>query len=90
MTIDHNALLQAILVDPSDDLPRLAYADWCEEQGRTDCANFIRAQLALFHGPRGYKTEEECPRSLLSARPPATIVPLVMHTSWPWAPGAWL
>jgi len=58
------ALLQAILTDPSDDLPRLAYADWCEEHGHTDRANFIRAQLALFHGPRGYKTEQECPRSL--------------------------
>lgn len=61
---DHPALLQAILHDPLDDLPRLAYADWCEEQGHTDRANFIRAQLALFHGPRGYKTEQECPRSL--------------------------
>lgn len=58
------ALLQAILTDPSDDLPRLACADWCEEHGHTDRANFIRAQLALFHGPRGYRTEEECPRSL--------------------------
>ena len=26
------ALLQAILTDPSDDLPRLAYADWCGAQ----------------------------------------------------------
>lgn len=61
---DHDALLHAILTDPSDDLTRLAYADWCEEQGHTSRARFIQAQLALFHGPRGYKTEEECPRSL--------------------------
>lgn len=60
----HKALLHAILADPSDDLPRLAYADWCEEYGYINRANFVRVQLALFHGPRGYKTEQECPRSL--------------------------
>lgn len=45
------ALLEAILDDPADDLPRLAYADWCEEQGRTPAevlrATFIRAQLEI-------------------------------------------
>lgn len=40
------AILQAILVDPDDDLPRLAYADWCEENGQAERAKFIRSGLA--------------------------------------------
>lgn len=32
---DGAAILQAIIDDPADDLPRLAYADWLDEQGRT-------------------------------------------------------
>ena len=31
MTLE-DAFLQAILETPDDDLPRLAYADWLEEQ----------------------------------------------------------
>lgn len=44
---DHAALLRAILVDPADDLPRLAYADWCEENGQEDRGEFIRVQVEL-------------------------------------------
>lgn len=44
---DALALLAAILADPADDLPRLAYADWCEEQGDDARAEFIRCQIAL-------------------------------------------
>lgn len=44
-----DTLLQAIIDDPADDLPRLAFADWLEEQG-TDyaiiAANLIRKQIA--------------------------------------------
>ena len=42
------ALLAAIRADPEDDLPRLAFADWLEEQGNPESltrAEFIRAQL---------------------------------------------
>lgn len=42
---DGHALLRAILLDPSDDLPRLAYADWCEEAGDERRAVFVREQL---------------------------------------------
>jgi uncharacterized protein (TIGR02996 family) len=38
------ALLEAIWADPDDDLPRLAYADWLEEQGDLDRAELIRVQ----------------------------------------------
>src|SRR5262245_1993932 len=44
------ALLQAIRDNPDDDLPRLAHADWLEEQDTEvslACAGFIRAQIDL-------------------------------------------
>lgn len=41
------ALLRAILTDPADDMPRIAYADWLEESGDGARAEFIRVQLAL-------------------------------------------
>lgn len=67
------ALLAAILADPDDDLPRLAYADWCEEMGNQARADMIRAQLAdpndnltvpfddaIFHWKRGFIEEVHC------------------------------
>lgn len=46
-TTTERALLRAILEDPADDLPRLAYADWREETGDDDRAEFIRVQIEL-------------------------------------------
>ncbi len=40
-------LEQNILDNPNDDAPRLIYADWLEENGDTDRAEFIRVQIAL-------------------------------------------
>jgi uncharacterized protein (TIGR02996 family) len=44
-----DALLRAVLADPDDDAPRLIYADWLDEQGNCDRAEFIRVQVALAH-----------------------------------------
>src|SRR5262245_2269860 len=47
---EQDELLQAVLDQPDDDAPRLAYADWCAQQSdeptRTR-AEFIRAQIRL-------------------------------------------
>jgi uncharacterized protein (TIGR02996 family) len=43
MTHDE-AFLQAILESPDDDTPRLVYADWLDENGDSDRAEFIRVQ----------------------------------------------
>jgi uncharacterized protein (TIGR02996 family) len=43
---DHDALLAAIVDAPEDDLPRLAFADWCDEHGHGARAAFIRTQIA--------------------------------------------
>ncbi len=45
------ALYQAILADPEDDAPRLIYADWLEENGDPDRAEFIRVQMELARLP---------------------------------------
>jgi uncharacterized protein (TIGR02996 family) len=53
MTHDE-AFLQAILESPEDDTPRLVYADWLDEYGRSDRANFIRIQCELEKVPPGH------------------------------------
>ncbi len=47
------ALLAAIHDLPDDDLPRLAYADWMEEDGHERRAEFIRVHLAMDRTPKG-------------------------------------
>jgi uncharacterized protein (TIGR02996 family) len=48
-----DAFIQAIIDNPDDDSPRLVYADWLEENGRPERADFIRVQCALAHLPHG-------------------------------------
>jgi uncharacterized protein (TIGR02996 family) len=57
---DHDAILAAIIADPADDLPRLAYADWCEENGDDARAEFIRVQVALAKLDAELMDEEDC------------------------------
>ena len=45
---DRDALLAAIRENPDDDTPRLAYADWLDEQGGTSNeaqAEYIRLEI---------------------------------------------
>ena len=44
---DENAFLQAVIADPDDDAPRLIYADWLDENGESERAEFIRVQCHL-------------------------------------------
>jgi uncharacterized protein (TIGR02996 family) len=43
---DEEALLAAILAHPDEDTPRLMYADWLDEHGQPERAEFIRIQCA--------------------------------------------
>ncbi len=43
---EQEAFEAAIREHPEDDTPRLVYADWLDEHGEEDRANFIRAQCA--------------------------------------------
>ncbi len=45
-----DAFLQAILDAPDDDAPRLLFADWLDDHGDPDQAEFIRVQIALARG----------------------------------------
>src|SRR4051812_25885328 len=48
---DDDAFLRAIIDNPDDDLPRLVYADWLDEHGDPDRAEFIRLQCAMARPP---------------------------------------
>lgn len=47
MLSDRDALLAAIRANPDEDTPRLALADWLDENGDPDRAEFVRAQCEL-------------------------------------------
>ncbi len=52
---DEGSFLQAILANPADDLPRLVYADWLEEQQTDEAksrAEFLRGTAALLNESR--------------------------------------
>src|SRR5689334_10219352 len=43
----NSALESAVIADADDDTPRLVYADWLDENGDPDRAEFIRVQCRL-------------------------------------------
>src|SRR5262245_55658876 len=48
------ALLTAIIAHPDDDAPRLVYADWLQEHGNEEQAQYIRDAIQLARmGPKG-------------------------------------
>jgi uncharacterized protein (TIGR02996 family) len=47
---DGAALLRAILLNPADDVSRLVYADWLDENGQPHRAECIRAQIKYARG----------------------------------------
>lgn len=49
--VDNQAFIQAILANPTDDSPRLVYADWLEERGDSR-GEFLRIQTALTRMPK--------------------------------------
>jgi uncharacterized protein (TIGR02996 family) len=50
---DREAFLRAIWERPHDDLPRLIYADWLDEHGEPERAEFIRVQCEVAGGSPG-------------------------------------
>jgi uncharacterized protein (TIGR02996 family) len=45
-----DAFLDDIAARPDDDTPRLIYADWLDDHGDADWAEFIRVQCRLARG----------------------------------------
>ena len=48
---DELALLTAIIAHPEEDTPRLVFADWLEENGQPERAEFIRVQIEITRLP---------------------------------------
>lgn len=58
------SFIAAIVDDPDDDLPRLIMADWLDERGEHDRAEFVRVQCELAgHMPSCARAAEEQPDS---------------------------
>lgn len=55
MNPDERALLQAIIAGPDDDLPRLVYADWLDENDRPEVAQLIRLDRRTGGNNRGFE-----------------------------------
>src|SRR5262249_29478592 len=63
---DGEDLLRAIVATPEDDAPRLVYADWLDEHGVPDWAEFIRVQVELAATPgTGWRVMELTQRELV-------------------------
>ena len=58
---DRDGFLRAITAAPADDLPRLIYADWLDEHGESERAEFIRLQIQLAGHPAHHSAETGCP-----------------------------
>jgi uncharacterized protein (TIGR02996 family) len=61
------AFLQKIIDSPDDDAPRLVCADWLEEHGDPDRAEFIRVQCRLARGDGDPSTLRQREQQLLLA-----------------------
>ena len=53
MLSERQALYQSIIENPLEDTPRLVYADWLEENGESERAEFIRVQCRIESLPIG-------------------------------------
>ena len=56
---NEEAFLAAIKAAPTDDAPRLIYADWLDEQGRENQAAFIRKECSLRLSNAGLRKLEQ-------------------------------
>ena len=61
-------LLRSILLTPEDDLPRLVYADFLEEQGETERAEFIRVQIELARMGNPFSEADDSRHDILRRR----------------------
>ncbi len=84
---DDEAFLRAVIDNPDDDLPRLVYADWLDEHGEPDRAEFIRVQCAMARPPmtkadfeRRWARSEE----LLAVHKERWLGPLSEFVEWWW------
>src|SRR5947209_12547364 len=56
----HEPFLRAICESPDDDAPRLVFADWLDENGDAERAEFIRRHIRLALNPDDWRAERRC------------------------------
>lgn len=68
------AFLEDVLANPGDDVVRLIFADWLEDNGDEARAKFVRAQIALANMPSGVAcvkhlvSYQSCPQCCVQRR----------------------
>jgi uncharacterized protein (TIGR02996 family) len=78
-----DVFVHAILHDPEDDTPRLAFSDWLEEHGRASHAELIRVQCELARLPkRSRQPKETARREKLAAREKALLQQPEFFPTW--------
>ena len=60
-------LLAAIIAHPDEDTPRLVYADWLQENGDPDRAEFIRLHIEWDRRPPYAPPDDDLKRRLIAA-----------------------
>ncbi len=55
MSDDERAFLAGIAAHPDADLPRLVFADWLDENGQSERAEYIRRAISLRPPPRPFR-----------------------------------
>ena len=70
MSAADRPFLAAILDSPDDDAPRLVYADWLDEQGDHDRAEFIRLDIRLTRMSAADPDRPELSRRVAELRQP--------------------
>jgi uncharacterized protein (TIGR02996 family) len=79
----HEPFLRAICESPEDDTVRLVYADWLDENGDPDRAEFIRLQVAQADKPRMYDADYFRAETLFQKNDEwLAEVPKVTGTEW--------
>lgn len=80
---DERDLLRAVLAHPAEDTPRLMYADWLDEHGRPNLAEFIRTQCAIAAFDESYYLSfDNCKMCLSSAIPLIRRSAELLHAAW--------
>jgi uncharacterized protein (TIGR02996 family) len=85
-----NPFLRAVIANPDDDLTRLVYADWLDEHGQPERAEFVRVQVALAAGVSDdarRRRLEDRQRELLVAHDQEWVAELAEVLECP--PGRW-
>ncbi len=84
---EREALLRAVCENPDDDTPRLVFADWLQENGEEERAEFIRFQIELRRPPQDEREREALisrGAELFAANEAAWRAELPAEPGWEW------